>query len=116
MKNDIVTEYLELKKSKKRRIGKGMLEEIIKKHQKKRGLEDVPIKPLLIRQRVLQKQPVVNNDDHGGLQSPLVAMDESVVKVVLVKAQILRCLCPSKGLALVNSLIDNQPIQQKLIE
>ena len=64
MKADIAAEYLELKKSKKRRIGKGMLEEIIQKHQKKRGLEDVPVKPSLIHQRVLRKQPVVNHD-HG---------------------------------------------------
>ena len=69
MKNDIAAEYMELKRGKKkRRIGKGVLEDIIQKHQKKRGLEDVPVKPSLIRQRVLRKQPVVNHDHHGGLR------------------------------------------------
>ncbi len=90
-----------------------MLESIIQKHHKKRGLEDVLIKPSLICQRVLRKQPLVNHDQ---LQSHLAAMYEAVVKIVLVMAQIQQCLCPSKGLILVNSLIDNQPIQQKLIE
>ena len=116
MKNDIAAEYLNVKKRKKRRISKGVLEEIIQKHQKKRGLEDVPVNKSLIRQRVLRKQPVVNHDHHGGLQSPLVAMDEAVVKIVLVMARIRQCLCPSKGLALVNALIDNQPIQENLIQ
>ena len=85
MKNDITTEYSKLRKYKKQRIGKGVLESIIQKHHKKRGLEDVLIKPSLICQRVLRKQPLVNHDQ---LQSHLAAMYEAVVKIVLVMAQI----------------------------
>ena len=42
MKNNIAAEYLNVKKCKKQRISKGLLEEIIQKHQNKRRLEDIP--------------------------------------------------------------------------
>ena len=66
--------------------------------------------------RSFRKNPVIVHDHHGGLQSPLVEIDNAVVKIVLMMARIHQCLSPSKGLALVNSLIDNQPIQKKLIQ
>ena len=116
MKNDITREYCEFKKRKTNKAPKGVLEEIIKKHKKKRNLEDVPIKPSTIRQRVLCQSLVVNHHHSGGHQSPLVAMDDTIVKIVLVMARIRQCLNPSAGLALVNSLIQDQPIQQQLIE
>ena len=43
-------------------------------------------------------------------------INDTILKIVLVMARIRQCLNPSAGLALVNSLIDNQPIQQQLIE
>ena len=116
MKNDITREYSELKKRKKGRLSKGILEKIIDKHKRKWELEDVPIAASTIRQRVLRNHPVINHHHCGGHQSPLVAMDDAIVKIVLAMARIRQCLNPSSGLALVNSLIDGQPIQQQLIE
>ena len=73
------------------------------------------IKPSAIQQIVLCQNPVINYHHIRGYQSLLVTMDDTIVKIVMM-AQIRWCLNPSRGLALVNSLTDNQPIQQQLIE
>lgn len=116
MKNEITSEYIELKKRKRGRISRGVLDDIIARHKKRRGLEDVPVRASTIRQRVLRNHPVVNHHHRGGHQSPLVALDDAIVKIVLTMARIRQCLTPSSGLALVNSLIEGQPIQQQLID
>ena len=52
---------------------------------------------------------------HGGHTSPLASIDDVVVNIILMMARVRQCLNPSKGLATVNSLIKNQPLQQDLI-
>ena len=115
MKNDIARDYQKVKASGKR-AKKGQLKQIIEWHQKKRKLEDVDVPEATIRMRVQRNHSIVHHDHHGGLQSPLLELDETVVNVALMMARIRQCLSPSRGLALVNSLINNQPIQQRLIE
>ena len=115
MKNDIARDYQKVKASGKR-AKKGQLKQIIEWHQKKRKLEDVDVPEATIRIRVQRNHSIVHHDHHGGLQFPLLELDETVVNVALMMARIRQCLSPSRGLALVNSLIDNQPIQQRLIE
>ena len=115
MKNDIARDYQRVKASGKRAKW-GELKQIIERHKIKRNLEEVHIPEATIRMRVQRNHSIVHHDHHGGLQSPLLELDDTVVKVALMMARIRQCLSPSKGLALVNSLIDNQPIQQKLIE
>ena len=92
----------------------GLLKQIIERHKNKNNLTHVDIPEITIRKRV-QQNSVIQYTDHGGLQSPLLEIDDTVVKIILLMARICQCLTPSTGLALVNSLIDNQPIQQKLI-
>ena len=114
MKNDITAEYVKVK-NKEGTLKKGQLEEIIKRHKKKRKLEEVDIPSSTIRQRVLRNKTVVLNHHRGGHSSPLESLDDTIVDIVLMMARICQCLTPSSGLALVNSMIDGQPIQQDLI-
>jgi len=53
---------------------------------------------------------------HGGHRSPLESIDDTIVSLVLMMARIRQCVTPSTGLALVNSLIDGQPLQDALIK
>ena len=64
----------------------------------------------------LVRNRVVIHTHFGGHQSPLLRIDNTVVRLILMMARILQCLTPSTGLALVNALIDKQPIQRKLLE
>lgn len=113
MKNDITAEYE--KEKEKGKMKKNQLKEIIKKHKKKRDLEDVDVPQDTIRQRVSRKKPFVPHHNSGGHTSPLAKIDDTIVSIILMMARIRQCLSPSKGLALVNSLIENQPIQDELI-
>ena len=115
MKNDITAEYVKVK-AEEGILKKGRLVEIIDNHKAKRKLEDVNIPSSTIRQRVLRKKTVVLNHHRGGHSSPLESLDDTIVDLVLMMARIRQCLTPSSGLALVNSMIDGQPIQQDLIE
>ena len=115
MKNDIARDFQKVKTSGKR-TKNGQLRQIIESHKKKRNLEDVDVPKATIRMRIQRNHSIVHHNHHGGLQSPLLELDDTVVNVALMMARIRQCLSPSKGLALVNSLINNQPIQQRLID
>ena len=117
MKNEITKEYeRELKQHKENgtRLKNGELKQIIQKHKERCDLRDVNVPEITIRMRSVRKKPVTNAG-HGGLVSPLIEIDDVVVKMILMMARIRQCLTPSTGLALVNSLIDKQPIQDKSI-
>ena len=118
MKNDITREYkkeIETAKKRKRRVENGLLDSIIKKHKEKRGLDvDIPLST--IRQRVVRKKLVINNHHCGGHQSPLAQIENIVVGILCQMSRVRECLPPSRALCLVNSLIENQPVQDNLIE
>ncbi len=62
---------------------------------------------------MLLNKIVVLNHHREGHSSPLESLDDTIVDLVLMKARIRQCLTPSySGLALVNSIIDGQPIEQ----
>ncbi len=46
--------------------------------------------------------------------SPLLKIEDTVVKFVIRMAEIRQSLTPSKGLTLINSLVDGTPIQKEL--
>ena len=85
MNNDISMEYCRLR-SETKRLKNGQLKKIIEKHKSKRHLYDVDIPEKTIRMRSFRKNPVLVHDHHGGLQSPLVEIDDVVVKIVLMMA------------------------------
>ena len=117
MKNEIAKEYeRELKQHKVEGtwLKNGQLKQIIDKHKKRWDLNDVNVPEVTIWMRSVRKSPVTNAA-HGGLVSPLIEIDDAVVKLIIIMAQIHQCLTPSTGLALVNLLIDKQLIQDKLI-
>jgi len=84
--------------------------------KRKRNLDDAVVSPGTIRQRVLRDDLVVKHNQHGGHVSPLTDIEETVILIIIQMARIRQCLSPSTGLALVNSLIDGQPLQEALIK
>ena len=52
----------------------------------------------------------------GGLYSPLLPMEQAVVDIVIQMARIRVCLRPSDGIRLVNSMLKESNLQDKLIE
>ena len=48
--------------------------------------------------------------------TPLQRIEPLIVEIILQMARICQCLCPSKGLQLVNSLIKGTKIQGELVE
>ena len=55
-------------------------------------LEDVHVRAFTIYHRVIWKHPVENHHYCGSHQSPFVVLDDGIVKIVLVMAQIWQCL------------------------
>ena len=118
LKNEITIQYqqkiLDAAKS-GRRVENGTLQKIISSLKKKRKLDDIDIPVKTIRTRIHSNKPVVNNNQRGGRTSPLLKIEDTVIAIKLQMARIRKCLSRSDGLFLVNSLIDEQPIQQELI-
>ena len=86
MKNYVTAEYIELKKRKRGRVIRGVLDGIISRQKKIYGLEDIHVQASTIRQRVLRKHPVVNHHHCGSHQSPLVTLDDAIVNIMLTMA------------------------------
>ena len=80
--------------------------------KKKRKIEHVDIPLKTIQQRVFRKNEVIHHSP--GLVSPLLQIEDTVVKFVIRMAEIRQSLTPSRGLALINSLITDTPIQKEL--
>ena len=54
---------------------------------------------------------------HGPLHiSSLLSIKDIVVKIIIKLAEFHQCLTPSKGLALINLLISEQPIEKEWVE
>jgi len=75
--------------------------------------EDVDIKVDTIRRRVARDRPIVSQ---LGSRSPLAAIEDAVVDIMVQMARIRQSLIPSKGLKLVNDLIHGTDIQKDLVE
>jgi len=68
-----------------------------------------------IRQRYF-RQNINIDHNHGGHVSPMAVIEDTAVNIAIQMAGIRQSLNPSRGLALINSLIRDRPIQGKLIE
>ena len=118
MKNDITQDHkteVELAKKINRKVRNGILMDIIQKHKEKRGLK-VHIQLSTIWQRVVRKNLIINNHHFGGHQSPLAPIESIVVGILCQMSPLREYLPPSRALSLINSLIEDQPIQKDLIE
>ena len=116
-KNEIAEDFGKLmndSKKKSKNVKRGALKQLINDVKRKRDINDVEIPMGTIRQRVLRKK--THSHHHAGHVSPLLAIEDTVVQLIIQMARIRECLTPSKGLSLVNSLIKGCPIQKELIE
>ena len=104
---------LRKKKRKDGRIAKGTLENIIKAVSVEQNLTET-ILPNSIRQRFYRKKLTIRHK--GGQVSPLDRIEPSIIRIILQMARIRQSITPSRGLRLVNSLIDKMPIQEVLIQ
>ena len=120
MKNDISREHKIMVDSARKRGKKvkfGTLKHIIERNKKKYDLVDVNVPLKTIEQRIHRNRvETVGNKCCGGHKSPLLSIEDTVVDILLQMARIRQSLTPTRGLALVNSLIEDQPIQKNLIE
>ena len=82
--------------------------------KKKRKIEHVIIPLKTIYQRAYRKQSDIHHCP--GHVSPLLPLEDTVVKFIIKMAEIRQSLTPSKGLALINLLISEMPIQKDLEE
>jgi len=118
-KNIIAKKYVQMKadakkKNNKARVSKGSLQQLIHDEKKKRQIDD-DISPLAIRKRVLRNS-LESRHLAGGQVSPLLKIEPAIVSIIVQMACMRQCLNPSKGLLLVNSLIEGTKIQEELIE
>ena len=114
MKNDITLEYKRMN-DKGEKMKKGQLQCLSERHKLKRQLQDVHIPLSTIRKRAVRNKMIVMNAHHEGHTSPLACIDDVVMNIILMVAQVRQCLNLSKGLSFVKLLIKDHPIQQDLI-
>ena len=88
---------------------KKIINECIKKH----NINNDGISPIAIRRRV-DRQSLSCHHLAGGQVSPLADIEPLVIGIILQMARIRQCLTPSKGSALVNSIIDGTKVQNEL--
>ena len=114
-KNEITRKYRavsdEARRGKKN-VRKGFLRKLITEVKKKRKIEHVNIPLKTIYQRAFRKQSDIHHCP--GHVSPLLPIEETVVQFIIKMAEIRQSLTPSRGLALINSLISEMPIQKEL--
>jgi len=118
-KNIIAKKYVQMKADAKKhnnkaRVSKGSLQQLIDNEKKRRQIDD-DISPLAIRKRVLRNS-LESRHLAGGQVSPLLKIEPAIVSIIVQMARMRQCLNPSKGLLLVNSLIEGTKIQEELIE
>lgn len=116
-KNEIAQKYAALKGKAVRKgeqMKPGTLKDIIRTVKSIRRVTK-DILPDAIRCHIHRKKPT-SHHVAGGQVSPLMRIELVVVEIILQMARIHQCLCPSKGLELVNSLIKSTWIQEELIQ
>ena len=118
-KNECTKRFANLKekyrKTTGKRLGRGVVQDIIDQVKRKRNIMDADISPAVIRRR-FYRGSIENNHLAGGQESPLRAIEPIMVEIILQMARIRQCLTPSRALRLINDLIDGTKIQQDLIK
>ena len=119
VKNEICTVYCdELREHRslnsENNFPTGRLDQIIKEVKKKRKIcKDVAITKNLIRKRVATGKIIALTS--SGPESPLVAIEPAIVKMILAMAEIREPLRPSRCINMINDMIEGTPSQEKLI-
>ena len=117
-KNEIAQRTMEAKETVKhnnKRVKNGFVSELIDQVKKKRKIEQHDIPTKTITQRLYWKKLEIHQQSPNHV-SPLLSIRDTVVKIIIKLAEICQCLTPLKGLALINSLISEQPMQKELVE
>lgn len=114
-KNEIAKRYAEIKRdawSRNKRVAKGRLEEIIAEVKAEHGVtEDIRVQAM--RRRV-QKGRI--ECKHSGVVSPVEEAEQLLVPIFIQMCKIRQPLSVHDGVKLMNSLIKDTPIQQRLIQ
>ena len=116
-KNEIAKKYRVVSdeaRRKQKNVRKGYLSELINEVKKRRKIENINIPLNIIYQRAYRKQSDIHHCP--GHISPLLPIEDTVVQFIIKMAEIRQSLTPSRGLALINSLISEMPIQKDLEE
>ena len=116
-RNEAAKIYASARKSAKenmKRVPKGELKKIIAEVAKKNNVNANDVSLLAIKRRVDRQSLECHHLAGGGQVSPLAVIEPIVVGIILQMAQIRQCLNPSKGLALVNSIIEGTKVQDDL--
>ena len=101
-------------KKKLKRVPKGELKKIIAEVAMKNNVNANNVSLLAIKRRVDRQSLECHHLAGGGQVSPLAEIEPIVVGIILQMARIRQCLNPSKGLALVNSIIEGTKVQDNL--
>ena len=92
----------------------GTLRKLITDIFRKRNLpDDCVIKSDTIRRRISRRRPFVTQ---VGTVSPLASIEDAVVDIIIQMARIRQSLSPSKGLKLVNDMIEGTELQEDLVK
>ena len=113
--NEIALEYLEMKEGAGDNcLENGTLKKLIADISRKRNLpDDCVIKCDTIRRRISRHRPFVTQ---VGTVSPLARIEDAVVDIIIQMARIRQSLSPSKGLKLINDMIDGTELQEELVK
>ena len=101
-------------KKKMKRVPKGELKKIIAEVSKRNNVNVNNVSLIAIKRRVDRQSLECHHLEGGGQVSPLTEIETIVVGIILQMARIRQCLNPSKGLALVNSIIEGTKVQDDL--
>ena len=113
--NEIATAFMVEKQEAKqegKRLKSGRLKEIIQDRKNARGLQDIIIPYSTIRTRVRFNKVIC--DGKRGLQSPMLSVEPTLLRLVLQMSCIRQCLSPSDGLSLANSMIKGTEIEKEV--
>ena len=95
------------------KVKKGTLDKIIAKKKRERKIK-ADIKPQTICRRIIRG--VLHHRHRGGHISPLEEIESIAVTIMVQKARIRQPLTPSKGLSLINDLIEGTEYQDRLVK
>ena len=99
----------------KRLTANGCLKNIIKEVKSKNSIPEYVI---FDKHKICQRLWIgdVYSDGCGGHNYHILPMDSTIIKPILQMARIRRCLTPTQGLALVNSMIDGTTVQSDIMK
>jgi hypothetical protein len=115
---EIAKAYLEkmneMRAAGRQRVTGNYLAKLIREKKRANGVPDsyyIAEKTIINRIKKRRLDP-----SHPGVFSPIAAAEEALVQICIMMGNVRQPLTPTEGLLVMNSLIKNQELQQKLIE